>query len=338
MPDKRSHGGICLSPVLVRNTNNTPNLGGNVETETVLTCPVCDRGSSGGTRFQTVRQHLKWDLLRCSECSFEFWYPLTQATREFFEETYKSFADVSSKPTLGTRHRLTLTHMPVSAGTILDIGCGDSLFLPEARRRGFDVWGVDFNRKVIEKNKTLFKLNNLFAMSVYDFALLPNLPKFDLITFFEVLEHVEDPKRFISTVRNLLKEDAFIALCLPDSKVWGPCERMLNAPPYHTAHWTADTLRMFLARNGFEIIMTKKIGRPDAVDLLMNTLVRFRLMKNTAVAPFKQKIDFYRTRSVFSYLSKAMKLLLRCVSLPLRQFLYIVGIRPAIYVIAQRKG
>lgn len=297
---------------------------GSVKTETVLTCPVCDRKSSGGTRFQTVRQHLKWDLLRCSECSFEFWYPLTQATREFFEQTYKEFADVSSKPTLGTRHRWTLAHMPVSAGTILDIGCGDSLFLPEARRRGFDVWGVDFNRKVIEKNKTLFQIENLFAMSIYDFPSLPNLPKFDLVSFFEVLEHVDDPKKFILTVRSLLKKNGFIVLSLPDSRTFGPWERTMNAPPYHTAHWTANTLSVFLDTNGFEVVKMKRIGRPEAIGLLVSVLIKSRLIKHTAIRSFDD-------------LSNAAKFLLRCLSLPLRQFLYIAGLSPALYVVAQRR-
>jgi len=303
-----------------------------------LECPVCCFNSDKHRGFECLCHQVKWDLYECPECSFQFWYPPTQAAREFFERNYKDFADLSSKPALPTAQKLTLTHMPIRTGTILDIGCGDSLFLPEVRKHGFDVWGVDFNRRVIKKNKKLFRLNNLFAISIYDFALLPNLPKFDLITFFEVLEHIENPKKLILIIKNLLNKDGFIALSLPDSGMFSPWDKMLNMIPYHTAYWTPNTLRIFLAKNGFEIITMKKINRLESIALLMNTLIKFRLIKDTSLGSLKYNIDSYRTHLFFDRLSKAIKLLCRCISLPLRQFLYIVGLRPTIYVVAQHKG
>jgi 2-polyprenyl-3-methyl-5-hydroxy-6-metoxy-1,4-benzoquinol methylase len=228
--------------------------------------------------------------------------------------------------------------MPISAGAILDIGCGDSLFLSEAQKRGFEVWGVDFNRRVIEKDRALLRLNNLFPMSIYEFARQADIPKFDLVTFFEVLEHMEDPRRFIGTIRNLLKENAFIAFCLPDSNMFGPCERKLNTAPYHTAYWTDKTVRTFLAKNDFEIVMMKRIHRPDTLMLMVNMLTRIKLIKESSIVSFMQDIGSSMTHQSANYAVRAAIFLLQCLSLPLRELLYVVGRRPVIYGIARRRG
>lgn len=126
-------------------------------------CPVCDCSEGRGKKFEKLRHQIRWDLLQCPECTFKFWYPPTQAVREYFEETYKAFADITSTPCLAESHKLMLKSMPVKSGSIMDVGCGDKLFLPEANKMGFDVWGLDFNRKVIDKNKALFNLPNYHA-------------------------------------------------------------------------------------------------------------------------------------------------------------------------------
>jgi 2-polyprenyl-3-methyl-5-hydroxy-6-metoxy-1,4-benzoquinol methylase len=302
-------------------------------------CPVCDFAEGKGEKFEKLRHQLRWDLFKCPECTFQFWYPPIQATREYFEETYKAFADINSTPFLAESHRLMLKNMPIKSGSIMDVGCGDKLFLPEADKRGYDVWGLDFNRKVIEKNKALFNLPHYYAKSIFDVHSVEGLPKFDMITFFELLEHVEEPKRFLGTIRELLTDDGFIALSVPDLNRFGPWELKTNIAPYHTAYWTPEIVTKFLNNHGFNVVKIQKINRPDSVSMMMNLLIRLRIINvkdpdyniaktTTAGTPAKKR----SMKSLF-------RIAFQWVTIPLTEFLYMItSLRPAIFVIAQRKN
>lgn len=159
-----------------------------------------------------------------------------------------------------------------------------------------------------------------------------------MITFFELLEHVEEPKRFLDTVRGLLKDDGFIALSVPDLNRFGPWELKINTAPYHTAYWTPELVTKFLNNHGFNVVKIKKINRPDSVSMMMNLLIRLKIInikepdyninKSAPVgAPAKGKSLKSMGRSVFHFLT-----------IPLTELLYLVSsLRPAIFVIAQRK-
>jgi len=312
-----------------------------IKTKQKLECLVCGFKSNEQGEFKHLRHHDRWDLYQCSKCAFQFWDPPGQAPKEFFEEHYKDFADILIKPTLALRHKLILKLLPIKKGTILDIGCGVNLFLTELHKRGFNVFGVDFNRKAIEKAKKLFGLKNLYPLSIYDFALLPNLPKFDLITLFEVFEHIEALKEFILTIKNLLNNKGFVALSVPDVKMFGPWEYSCNIAPYHTAYWTPETLKIFLTKNNFEIITMKKISRLDTIALLINVLIKLKLIKNTSLPSNnddKSSNDFKIPLRSSGLLKKVLISFYRIISSPFREFLYILGFRSTIFVIAQLKN
>ena len=76
------------------------------------------------------------------------------------------------------------------------MGCGDGRFLRHAKEQGFEVWGIDFDKKSVENVKSNLGIDTVFAMSLeefHEYANEKNL-KFDVITFFEVLEHQDKAK------------------------------------------------------------------------------------------------------------------------------------------------
>jgi len=307
-----------------------------------LECAVCGFISTN-QKFKHVYRRKKWDLYECPECTFQFCWPMEQAPQDFFEKSYKDFGNISVKPTLDPRHKLLLKMLPIKTGTILDIGCGDKLLLPKLREDGFNVWGVDFNRKVIEKNSKLFKLKNLYALSIQDFALLPSLPKFDLITFFEVLEHIENPKKFILIIKKLLNNKGFVALSVPDAKMFGQREKLVNSIPYHTAYWIENTLKTFFSKNGFKIIVMKRINRPDPATFLINILINLRVIKRTSSASnydnWSGNVFQIPLRGSKSLLKKITVFLFKIITFPLREVLYFLNInRPTFFIIARLKN
>lgn len=120
------------------------------------------------------------------------------------------------------------------------------MFLKEARRLGFEVWGIDFDRKSIKIAKEKFGLENVFSMSLEEFVEFckrENL-RFDIITFFEVLEHQDNPKEFLHQVKSILKPGGYIAGSVPNSEAikgllyYSP----VNLPPHHFLWFTKRAL------------------------------------------------------------------------------------------------
>jgi len=288
-----------------------------------LECFVCNFRSNA-ENFDYLYHHDKWDLYKCSKCTFQFWWPIEQAPHIYFEKEYKTFADIQTKPNFGFNHKIALKLIPLKKGKLLDVGCGDSLFLPKIQQRGFEAWGIDFNRRAIEKAKKLFRLENLYPLSIYDFIRFPKLPRFDLITFFEVIEHIGDPRKFIITVKTLLNKNGFIIFSVPDADTYGRWEETVNVPPHHLTRWTEKTLKIFLSNNGFLCVNYKKINRIDSGCLLMNILLKFFRFINPLRADECVKGN--------------IGTLWRYVSFPFREILYFLGIRPTIFVIAQLKN
>ena len=273
-------------------------------------CSVCAFHENDQKTFKHLRRHEQWDLYECPQCTFQFWWPMEQASQEWWEDTYRAFRKPTIKPNLEPRHRVLLRNLPLRYGRILDMGCGEGAFIYEMSRRGFDVYGVDVNAFAIEKCKKLFGLKNVYHSSLYD---LPNLPNFHLITFFEVLEHIGDPKRLIGAVRSRLSDRGLIALTVPNARSYGAWEERINVPPHHLTRWDVRTIKRFVVRNSFEILSIRTINRLDSHSFLMNLLP----LKNYPISN-RHVIRAWRYASFIP-----------------REILYFLNFRSTIFVIAR---
>jgi len=283
-----------------------------------LKCPVCGFKQDLEGNIKQVRHYSQWDLYSCIKCSFEFWWPMQQANHRWWEDSYDTYKSLDTKPYLESRHKNLLVNLPLKAGRVLDIGCGEGVFLNEMNKRGFDVYGIDLNKWAIEKAKKLFGLRNLQPISVYD--LVDKEHQFELITFFEILEHIGNPKEFIEIVKELLNKNGFISFSVPDVKMYGLFEESQNVPPYHFNRYNAVVLKKFLENNGFKVILFRKINRLDSLCFLNNILIKL-----------------FGKHPSSGKLNKCILVLWKCLSFPWREFLYILGFRSTFFVIAQLK-
>jgi SAM-dependent methyltransferase len=99
----------------------------------------------------------------------------------------------------------------------------------------------------------------------YEYAKEKNL-KFDVITFFEVLEHQDKPREFLEMVRGLLKEGGYIAGSVPNR------ERLFveigwkyfhgDHPPHHFLRFSKSSLEKALNFPGFKDVEVYKLDFP----------------------------------------------------------------------------
>jgi len=171
------------------------------------------------------------------------------------------------------------THAP-GRGRLLDIGCGTGNFLAAARDTGYEVTGTELDRHAANFAKEKFGLARVFGLTITDFVKKYSADKFDVITFFEVLEHQADPLEFLESVKACLCSRGYIALSVPNRGRWQTGPDMLDYPPNHFLRWSELALNKFLSAGGFEVVSLREqsAGLRYAAQMI-NTKLRTGLSK-----------------------------------------------------------
>jgi len=147
---------------------------------------------------------------------------------------------------------------PIKKGTLLDVGGGDGLFAGRAQAMGFDVSMIDFDERSVETARKKGVLKS-FAYSLEDFVSLckaRNL-QFDVISFFEVLEHQEDLESFITNIKKLLKPGGWVVGSTPNrDRMFAHLQQKFDGqdtPPNHFFWWSKESLLHFFNLNDFDM-------------------------------------------------------------------------------------
>ena len=193
--------------------------------------------------------------------------PTAAALAYYYEGAYSSSTGTHCVEAIQTRwwlrwitgYRLRVVERahPLGPGQrLLDVGCGYGAFLSRARREtGCDATGVDTDAGSIARALDRDLIDYRCA-SVESAGLEPG--QFDVITFFESLEHHLDPVAALKAARKLLKPGGVCVVEVPNfdgvwRRVFGSWWMPLLVPQ-HLVHFTPATLRQALRAAGFEVI------------------------------------------------------------------------------------
>ncbi len=152
------------------------------------------------------------------------------------------------------RRILDLIGRHVPAGRLLDVGCGHGLLLDEARRRGFDVLGLELSRTAAGYARDVLGLP-VSEQPVEAFAERAD-ERFDAIVLADVIEHLEDPAAVLDACAGLLADGGVLCVITPDPST--PVARAAGARwwgyvPAHTCLLPGRTLRELLGARGLVI-------------------------------------------------------------------------------------
>lgn len=306
---------------------------------TVVPCPVC-RGTEFRMRFRRtigdtednpaqyysssrVRAgHL--DVVRCAGCGLLMTNPrdddatLARVYAALRDEAYDR-EDASRFDTARAFLRLVETHHPAK-GQLLDIGCATGLFATVAAEAGWDVTGIDASSWAVGRARQRCP-NATFLNGRIEEANFPPA-SFDVVTLWDLLEHVTSPAGTLAKVRQWLRPDGRLFLNLPDAgSLIARCagRRWVLLLREHLWYFDAASLSRFLGQNGFEILerspnrvtfsvtgMLRRLGQYEgplgrAARLLVGTprlaqlLARFPIGEMRVVArPVSSKADGLR--------------------------------------------
>lgn len=139
-------------------------------------------------------------------------------------------------------------------GELLDVGCGDGRFLTRAKREGWEggLHGVEFNPNMAGRRQTEFDLE---LAPIPEFLARHPTPAYDVVTIFDVLEHLAEPGQAMRGLVGLLKPGGYLVITLPNEDRLRLFEReMWDFPPNHNTRWTAAALRGLAERHGLAVV------------------------------------------------------------------------------------
>jgi len=137
-------------------------------------------------------------------------------------------------------------------GSLLDVGCGTGLFVCAAQKGGWEATGVDASAWAVASG------GQRCPRARFRAGLLPEIDfpagSFDVVTLWNVLEHVPRPVETLERIRSWLALDGWLFLSLPNAdsriaRLMGKHWVLLLRE--HLWYFSPATIAALLSRSGF---------------------------------------------------------------------------------------
>jgi SAM-dependent methyltransferase len=263
-------------------------------------CPVC-----GGERFRTAFKEPPYKVLRCLECGTGVVSPRAADLASIYADG--SYWRSSSPRTLGygdyraaeslyvrtfaRRLSFALRNGP-AAGKALDVGCAAGFCMQALRELGYEVHGVEVSKTIATHAIERLGFDTVHIGTLEDAPFADH--SFDLITMWDVIEHVADPRALLSRARELLAPGGL--LVLETQNIDSAFARALGRRWHHYKHaehiyhFTPASLRRLLGAAGMNVkTMTPRYGgKYVSLDFIAERAGRIHPRLSTALGPLRR--------------------------------------------------
>ncbi|MFT4681109.1 MAG: 2-polyprenyl-3-methyl-5-hydroxy-6-metoxy-1,4-benzoquinol methylase [Flavobacteriales bacterium] len=228
-------------------------------------CPSC--GSPSSKSFLDLTDLFltqeEFTLSKCEECTLVYTrhvpinvgayyksdeYISHSEKKTLLSSVYKTVQGI----TLNSKKRLVSRFS--SEKTLLDYGAGKGDFSSYMINSGFTVtsYEPDPDARILAGEKN--------GISLVDS--IKNIPKntIDTITMWHVLEHIPNPNDVLKELKQKLKKNGTLIIAVPnyqsfDAEYYGKFWAAYDVPR-HVTHYSVDSMKLLLERNGLNIIQT----------------------------------------------------------------------------------
>ncbi len=232
----------------------------------MATEPVCNL--CGWKEFEIIEdEEAPFRVLGCKMCSLVFVHPQPESevlATHYDEDYYRAWTGPQKRERIKMwAARLDRVEKYKQEGRLLDVGCGDGVFLDLAKKRGWKVVGTELSSFAALRASDLLE-EDIFCGGLLD-AGYPE-KYFDVVTLWHVLEHVQNPLKYLTEVRRIIKSDGLLVIAVPNVNniVMQVAYRLIRRKrikfysredrEIHLYHFSVDTLMKYLSRTGFSCL------------------------------------------------------------------------------------
>jgi len=212
------------------------------------------------------RHHIegRFTLVKCRRCGLVYLHrrPSPTAIGQYYPDDYEPFIglhrqhyETDAIKRRGFRRRCQFVAERKLGGRLLDVGAATGEFLAEMRTYGdWELVGIEPNPKAasfaIKQHGLDIHQGDLASVTF-------PAQFFDVVTMWDVLEHVPDPRQCLESVRGILRKDGVLIVQIPNLLSWE--SRLFGSLwigwdlPRHLSLFTLETLAALLQETGFVI-------------------------------------------------------------------------------------
>lgn len=179
---------------------------------------------------------------------------MSRFEREYFDANYRNYRAQNPRGKLGFYRRMIERNAPLARPlALLDVGCGLGAFLGSlAERPDYDLAGTDLSEYAIGENRKHWPKVDFRVASATDRPFADD--SFDVVTAFDVIEHVPDLPGVARAVTAMLRPGGVFAFVVPVyDGLSGPVIRALDRDPTHV-HKNPRRFWLDWARQHFEVV------------------------------------------------------------------------------------
>jgi 2-polyprenyl-3-methyl-5-hydroxy-6-metoxy-1,4-benzoquinol methylase len=250
--------------------------------------------------------------VKCKNCHLIYMNPLEKVskTNEYYFKAKNTHAPTVRDSCLRTaQSQLRLIQKYASGTDLLDVGCAQGFFLFNASKAGYTTKGVEMSQDAVAYARKEFGLD-VEAKPFEELRFAEN--HFDVVTLWQVLEHVPYPLMMLKEVHRILKPGGLLVVSTPNiggvpakilRKRWWDIKRL------HINQFTTKTLADVLRNAGLKnissvsfrgfvslsILLTMMLGYLDAyerVKALFNPDCILGKITNKIMLVYSSKLNF----------------------------------------------
>lgn len=225
-----------------------------------LQCACC--GNTDPALFSDKWKKNGFTVVACVRCSFAFipWHYRKDITyTDYKNEAVLRQIRAGNDWLKVQRHllRFKLIQQYIKSGDLFDLGVGWGHFLLAGKQLGYNVYGIE-----ISKNPYTYARDDLkLPVDHVDFFQMDKADaSFDLITLWDVLEHIDDAGRMVERCVALLKTNGYLFIQVPqvDSFIAKRQQEKWNMVSLdHVNYFSKKTITLLLERKGLEVVRIK---------------------------------------------------------------------------------
>ncbi|MBS1681412.1 MAG: class I SAM-dependent methyltransferase [Bacteroidetes bacterium] len=225
-------------------------------TERFDSCLLC-----GGRRLRFMRGYEKDHIFLCLSCGFVFCQ--VKPSEEVLNKHYSQYPRARSIGEITLKRYDSLLdsfELYRKNNNMIDVGCGDGHFLAAAKKRGWNVFGTEFTQEAIEvcEGKGIRMTKGSMSEQLYS----PGT--FDIVTSFEVIEHINTPQSEAKIFNFILRQGGVAYVTTPNfnsisRNILGPKWNIIEYPE-HLSYYTPKTLTRLFEQNNFKMVEISTTG------------------------------------------------------------------------------